>query len=103
MVATASMSGMTTYITHLMNPSGFTGGTDTGSSLFNGGIDKLSTGIPLQAWKFGFDAPAGIAALPSVSEAAAVAIHAAPEPPTYAMALAGLACGAYSMRRRKRA
>ena len=47
---------------------------------------------------------AGIASSPSVSEAASVSVNAVPEPSTYAMALAGLACGGYSMyRRRKRA
>jgi hypothetical protein len=39
-----------------------------------------------------------------LSSAAAVELSAVPEPSTYAMALAGLACGGYSMwRRRKRA
>jgi hypothetical protein len=47
---------------------------------------------------------AGIASSPNVSEAASVTVNAVPEPSTYAMALAGLACGGYSVfRRRKRA
>ncbi|MFM8498377.1 MAG: PEP-CTERM sorting domain-containing protein [Planctomycetia bacterium] len=47
---------------------------------------------------------AGIASSPNVSEAASVSVNAVPEPATYAMALAGLVCGGFSMwRRRKRA
>ena len=45
---------------------------------------------------------AGIASSPSASEAAAVSVNAVPEPPTYAMALAGLACGGYALRQRRR-
>jgi hypothetical protein len=44
---------------------------------------------------------AGIASSPSVSEAAAVSVSAVPEPPTFAMALAGLAGGGYSLLRRR--
>lgn len=45
---------------------------------------------------------AGLASSPNVSEAASVSVNAVPEPPAYAMALAGLACGCYSMTRRRK-
>jgi hypothetical protein len=45
---------------------------------------------------------AGIASSPNVSEAAAVTVNAVPEPSTWAMALAGLACGGYLVRRRRK-
>jgi|688.fasta_scaffold241381_1 hypothetical protein len=45
---------------------------------------------------------AGIASSPSVSEAASVTVNAVPEPSTVAMAIAGVACGGYSMFRRRK-
>ena len=45
---------------------------------------------------------AGIASSPNVSEAAAVTVATVSEPPTYAMALAGLAFAGYSIRRRRK-
>jgi hypothetical protein len=44
---------------------------------------------------------AGIASSPNVSEAASVTVNAVPEPSTCVMALAGLACGGYSVWRRR--
>ncbi|NBW96708.1 MAG: PEP-CTERM sorting domain-containing protein [Planctomycetia bacterium] len=44
---------------------------------------------------------AGIASSPNVSQAASVSVNAVPEPSTYAMALAGIACGGYTIWRRR--
>ena len=45
---------------------------------------------------------AGIASSPSVSEAAAVSVSAVPEPSTFAMVIAGLASGGFTMLRRRK-
>lgn len=59
--------------------------------------------MSLQQLKVTWDIPAGASGIRGLA-IAQIDLHAVPEPSTYAMAIAGLACGGFSMwRRRKRA
>ena len=76
---------------------GFNNLQTTGTVNGQSGFDNGAGGIP------GFSTSVGELFITSDTGAAGTFVTAVPEPSTYAMALAGLACGGYTMFRRRRA